>query len=84
MRTIWKYEIKEQSVSTDIPVGAKLLSFQMQNNIPTVWFEVDPEERKEQRRFSLVGTGWKFMAGGYLGTAQQGPLVWHLYEDWEE
>lgn len=80
MKTIYKYEIRSGS-NLDLPEGAKFLAFQLQNDEAVAWFEVNPDAIMVSRCFHIVGTGWKFNDGTYLGTVQQGPLVWHLYEN---
>jgi hypothetical protein len=57
--TIWEAVLKplsEQRVR--MPRGAKILSAQAQGNLPTIWFQCDPNEPiVEQREILLVETG---------------------------
>ena len=88
-RTIWKFPMNRLLASArsdeiiDLPIGAKILHVDLQNGIPCFWVEVDPEQpKKEDRHFSLVGTGFPYNPAGvdYIGTFQQPPFVWHVFE----
>ena len=79
--TIWKFALNEETIL--MPQGARLLAVQMQDEVPHVWAEVDPSVPHVRRRLVHVGTGWE---GGveagyhYVGTFQQGWMVFHLYD----
>ena len=84
-KSIWKYTLDvtdEQSVV--LPSGSRLLTVQVQNEIPTIWAEVDTEAL-DRERYTLrtYGTGhWvDDDPGVYLGTYQlmEGRLVFHVY-----
>jgi hypothetical protein len=83
--TIWKYEIHGGSML--LPKGAILLCVQAQEGNPCLWAEVNPQEAEMvPRNFLIYGTGWviadiKNIKKVYVGTYQQGPYVWHVYED---
>lgn len=90
-RAAWKFPLEitdEQTV--DMPKGAKMLTAQVQpgggdwNTFTLcVWAEVDTMEgRDEERTIYICGTGHSIpeKATRYIGTAQTGPLVWHVYE----
>ncbi len=50
---------------------------------PQMWFLVDPKKETTKAIFKVIGTGNEFdntKEWGYLGTWQDGPLVWHLFE----
>ena len=82
MRTIYKYQL-EPSSEVEIPEGGKVLTFQYQNGIPTIWVLVDTSNPPVKRKFLIQGTGWELpdYNMNYIGTAQQGRfLVWHLFE----
>jgi hypothetical protein len=85
MRTVFKYEVPiDDHVTLSMPVGAELLCFANQRDVPTLWALVDPGAAMVERRFLLVGTGHP--VGGeilrHVGTAQfrGGALVFHLFE----
>ena len=82
-REIWKYPLEhgtEQHIR--MPKGAEVLTVQIQNDHVCMWAEVSPDEPLEERRFHVIGTGHRMPADAwhYLGTIQQGPFVWHIYE----
>lgn len=80
MKQIWKYDVYEGSVH--MPIGAKILSVQLQNNQPKMWAIVDPKAQFEYREFVIVGTGMDFDDTDFtfIGTFQDNPFVWHLFE----
>jgi len=84
MKTIYKYEVPMGDVSSiRMPQGATVLSFQMQNGTPFIWALINEDVPEAERQFVLVGTGhpiddsWSLK---FIGTTQQGPFVWHLFE----
>lgn len=83
MRTVYKYVISKDSIegSIWIPGGFKILHFDIQYYEPTLWVEVDPEEPEVLFNYAIFGTGWKIDSNySYIGTCQDHPFVWHLYE----
>jgi len=85
IRQVWKYPL-ENPVQTDlmVPVGGEFLDVQMQGGIPCIWMLVDPEQKKVERQFLIVGTGHTVDTEGmmYRGTFQMENLglVFHLFE----
>lgn len=81
--TIWKYPLASQNGLQLIrmPSDSIVLRFAMQDGGPCVWAEVDPEAETIMKEFVIVGTGRKLPAGlfRYVGSAEDGPFVWHLY-----
>lgn len=71
--------------AVEMPVGAKVLCVQTQNGRPTIWYEFDGHDTAARSRFIyVVPTGADFEIKEphrYVGTAQTGPLVWHIYEE---
>ncbi len=66
-----------------MPAVSVVLTLQLQNDIPTLWVQVDPTTRAVTRVFQWVGTGDEVPSGGeYVGTVQlqDGKFVFHLYE----
>jgi len=60
MLKVFKYPLEILSYhQVELPVGAKVLKFENQNNVPTIWALVDPSPSvpKETRLFRLAGTG---------------------------
>jgi len=85
MRKIYKYVINPNDyVDVEMPSGAQILSWQEQNGQMCVWALVDPSSPVETRRFRWAGTGHDIdeLDGHlkFIGTAQQGSFVWHLFE----
>jgi hypothetical protein len=83
---VLKYELSmHETTKLNMPKGAKVLSFQMQDGAPRVWAMATRTYRATEgvaRTFYRVGTGVRFDPRGktYVGTAQHHGLVWHLFE----
>jgi len=91
-REVWKYNLSltnEQSVS--MPDGAVVLTVQEQRGVLTFWALVNPEARRVDRSFRIVGTGHPVdlpadqaptltLGWHYIDTVQMGLLVWHVFE----
>ena len=89
---IFKYKLSvEDSVSVEMPVGAKVLSVGVQNvNEIFVWALVDDKSKKmEDRVFCIFGTGHEVpidFSLVFVGTVHMdlspfpGNLVWHIFE----
>ena len=86
MKTVWKYKIPTDDVFVlDLPIGAKPLSVQVQNDDPILWCLVDDRQMvNEKRRFRLAGTGHSISENNlaFIGTFQLfgGSFVGHLFE----
>lgn len=85
MKTIWKYQLAltDGQQVLAMPKGARILHLGYQNQVPTLWAEVDSEADKEPRYFQIHGTGHPVANGGtYLGTVQASSsiFVWHVYD----
>lgn len=85
MVVIYKYPLKlVDGQDVNMPHGARLLTAQMQNDELCMWAEVDLDRPIGQRRINVIGTGWMY-GGGYIGnyiaTAQDGPFVWHVFDE---
>lgn len=85
---ILKYPITPGKFEIELPRGAKVLTVQAQRGKGCMWVAVEEEYKTTARRFLGIGTGWsvdrllnKFK---YLGTWQEGPYVWHLFEEEED
>lgn len=80
---VFKYELYPEAVHrVEMPVGATVLSVQMQGQYPCMWALVDPEEGHEVRHFVTCGTGHQLPPDikAYVGTFQMPPLVFHVFE----
>jgi hypothetical protein len=95
MKAIYKYQIAKPEnqpshVSIEMPVGARILTVQMQGLNMCIWASVDlsPNPEIEMRYFRILGTGWEieealFEKYTYLGTVQVhgGLFIWHIFEE---
>lgn len=83
MLTIHKYQLEELEQTIEIPNGFKILSLQVQNDIPCMWVEVNTENHKVMIHVITVGTGHPLPHTDvvYVGTYQRfnGSLVLHVY-----
>ena len=83
--TIWKFSAPiTDRFQLVMPIGAKLLSVQLQNGDPQIWALVDPHADVERRTFAWVGTGLpvpvKAERAIFVGTVQlPSGLVFHLF-----
>ena len=88
---IYKYPLSlidqetRAAVEVAMPVGAKVLYFGFQDRA-TLWALVDETALTEVRTFEVYPTGGEVPDDGvsysrrYVGTAFQGPFVWHCFE----
>jgi len=85
MKTIWKYSIPiTDHFEIDMPKGATILYFGVQNDTPQIWVLIDSSATTEKRKFRLAGTGHPIeeVELKYVGTVLMlaDRLVWHLFE----
>lgn len=83
MSTIWKFRLDITDVQAiEMPAGARILSLGLQLNSPTIWAVVNPYASRGYRRFRVYGTGYPFVstAAQFIGTVQNGGLVWHVFD----
>ncbi len=88
MKTIYKYPLViEDSQNIPIPEGSEFLSIQEQNDLPIIYFLVDPSQDKFPLEFRLLETGQPLEESSlegflYLGTVLTylgGKLTWHIF-----
>jgi hypothetical protein len=84
-KTIWKFPLENMlggsRLQAQMPQDARILTVQVQDDTPHLWAEAYPDNPLETRRFAVVGTGQPVPPGAiYIGTWQEAPFVWHLYE----
>ena len=82
IKQIWKFKVENV---IEMPKGAEILFVQIQNRQmfnACIWAKVNPENELEKRKFVVIGTGHSFddTNMNYIGTYQDGPFVWHLFE----
>lgn len=86
MKKIYKYPlIIEGEQLIDVPLGAQLLTAQVQHEVVCIWAIIDSnEEQRESRTIDIFGTGhpMSMATRKYLGTVQlcEGSLVFHVFE----
>jgi hypothetical protein len=83
MTTIWKFQLDlfdEQQII--LPVGAKILTAQINQGSICLWAEVEAYAKKENRSIFIVGTGHPLpnCVTKYIATVQADNFVWHIYE----
>lgn len=87
MKRVYKYPVEISDIQTiNLPLGAQILSVQVQNGSPYIWACVNPSADSEPRRFRLYGTGHNIECNNllkHIGTFQLfgGRLVYHLFEE---
>lgn len=90
MKTIYKYKLTQECNHIETYKGAIVLSAGLDpNEVPCVWMQVDTAQELEYKCIFISGTGWNLEAlfGGdinnfkYINTFQQGPFIWHVYEE---
>ena len=85
-KEIWKFDVLLLGdFKLTMPWGAKILTFQMQQDTPRIWVLIDWDvagNARETREFTIQGTGIDFYLdkGNYIGTIQRNNFVWHLFE----
>ncbi len=64
-----------------IPECSELLTVQLQDDRPCVWYKCDPSKRMKSEIIYMCGTGRVMHedATNYLGTVQMNCLVWHFF-----
>lgn len=82
--TIYKYPIEiTDSQAVLIPVDAKLLTVQIQNEKLCLWAMFDEKKHiSKLRTIEVFGTGNLIPPGNrvYISTVQDGVFVWHIFE----
>lgn len=87
-KTIWKYEIETEGRNVvKMPLGAEILTVQLQLGKPCIWALVEEDEPLVQRWFEVFGTGHHVgydmgVSRKYIGTYQlrEGALIFHVFE----
>lgn len=89
---IFKYSLaltRVQGVS--MPRNAQILSVQYQEGLLCMWALVDGAAEPVKREICIYGTGHEVFVAptrravllSYVGTVQQGPFVWHVFDNGE-
>lgn len=85
MNQVWKYLIgpthHRRPFTIPMPTGARIMTLAVQDGQVALWALVDPVQTPEKRTFEIFGTGWEIDGRlTYIGTWQEPPFVWHLFE----
>jgi len=85
MISIWKFPLQTiNAQEIKMPVGAEILTVQVQNDEPYLWARVDTDAFAGSRQIAIHGTGHELSAltRKYIGTYQLsgGALVFHVFE----
>jgi hypothetical protein len=83
MRTVHKFNAYHGEFEAEMPEGAQIVHFADQNGELRIWAIVDTSRPIDRRYFRVAGTGHEVSAeyDAHWGTCQQGPFVWHLFEN---
>ena len=85
MKTIWKYFFEFPQSTIAMPKGAKIVHVDVQRGEPQMWVLVESTAEKELRTFVVHGTGHPIPEyHKYVGTYQEAPFVWHIFEEVRE
>lgn len=87
-KQIWKYQLDTSDWNViEMPIGAEILTVQMQGENVCLWALCYPIEDKEKRVIEIIGTGHPVECDAtierkYIGTYQLlgGQLVFHVFE----
>jgi hypothetical protein len=82
-REIWKFSVPiGPDCRIAMPLMARVLQVGHQHaGSVCFWAEVCPQNTQTARTFRVVGTGQTVpKLGTYVGTTQDPPFVWHLFE----
>ena len=81
---IFKYPLKiEDEQIIKMPLGYRILTVQVKDNVPCLWVLVDDEEKHIiSCEIKTVGTGCSLDVNPwwYIGTYQLNQLVFHVFE----
>ncbi len=86
--SIWKFILEPTDTqSIDMPLGARILSVDMQNSRVCLWAQVNPEAKIFARTIEIFGTGHPIeisdkIVREFIGTVlwPNGHLVFHVFE----
>lgn len=85
MKQVFKYPLRiTDTQSLELPVGAEILSVQVQFSTVQLWALVDTSQPKEKREIEIYGTGHPMHDAErkFIGTVQleEGRFVFHVFE----
>ena len=84
MRSVWKFPVAMTDIqSVDMPMGAEILTAQMQGEQCCLWALCEPQNAKRLRTILIHGTGHPVGdIARYIGSVQMmdNALVFHVFE----
>ena len=83
MKKIYKYSLELLDFQkVEMPEGFEILTAQIQNGVLCIWAIVNPENKTTKVEFEILSTGEQMEQERrrYVGTAQDGALVWHVFQ----
>lgn len=82
MSVVYKFPLHFGNAPITMPVGAVILSAQLQHGAPHVWALCGLQGAQARRDIRVFGTGHEFDAGHahFVGTIQQAQFVWHVFD----
>ena len=93
MKTIHKYRMDGGKNAVEMPKDARILHVGAQDGNVCLWAFVDTDRLNELRHFRVYETGYSLSGdfieadlrretfdASYIGTAQVGEFVWHVFE----
>lgn len=86
MRDIIKFKIPitKNPTSLDVDSSSNCLTFQLQDDVPTLWIERWTKDIKKKLTVRIFGTGWEVPNNViYIGSVlmNDDTYVWHLYRE---
>lgn len=84
MKVIWKQVLdKTDKQVVKLPIGADILDVQVQGGKWCLWFLCRVDTPLEERHIVTYATGQQIdsVSGSYIGTIQDGPFVFHVFEE---
>lgn len=84
MRRIWKYDLKENGVTTIQGRIRNIKTIMVQGGIPRIWIEMDDDCDEISIDIVSIGTGWEVPTEvlgkmGYINSVIVGDYVWHYH-----
>jgi len=84
---IYKYPIRPNIKTYELPKNARILSVGVQNGEIMIWVLVDPDAERENRIIEIFPTGFVDIDNAtrnFIGTVFIGDFVFHVFERLEE
>jgi hypothetical protein len=83
-KVIWRNPLRiTSSQELIVPRGTEWLSVGQRDGHLSLWYICDPAEPTETRTIRIIGTGPPIEETAilYIGTADCGNFVWHVFEE---